>query len=179
MQRFILTGTPGCGKTTIIHALAALGHAVVPEAATDVIAEQHARGIAEPHTHPGFTDSIVAVQRARQLAAADATGAVQFFDRSPVCTHALAVHLGHSIGSTLAAELARIEAEGVYQRRVAFIDNLGFVEPTAARRISFEDSLAFERVHKASYRAFGYELIRIPAAPVDERVRRVLAIALG
>ena len=37
MKRFILTGAPGAGKTSILQALAAGGHAVVPEAATDVM----------------------------------------------------------------------------------------------------------------------------------------------
>jgi predicted ATPase len=37
MKRFILTGAPGAGKTSILRALAAGGYAVVPEAATDVV----------------------------------------------------------------------------------------------------------------------------------------------
>src|SRR5665213_1449806 len=44
MKRYILTGAPGAGKTTIIRALQAMGCAVVEEAATDVIAALHAQG---------------------------------------------------------------------------------------------------------------------------------------
>jgi predicted ATPase len=51
-----------------------------------------------------------------------------------------------------------------------------FCEPTAARRISFRDSLAFERIHEASYRAFGYELVDIPAGDVADRVDAVDAV---
>ena len=46
------------------------------------------------------------------------------------------------------------------------------------RRISFEDALKFEAVHEQSYRAFGYDLIRIAPASVEARVEEVL-MALG
>jgi len=57
--------------------------------------------------------------------------------------------------------MQRLEAERIYERRVFFIDNLGFCEPTAIRRISFEDSLGFEALHEEIYRSFGYECVKI------------------
>ena len=48
IKRYILTGAPGAGKTAIIRELARRGYAVVDEAATDVIAREHASGNAEP-----------------------------------------------------------------------------------------------------------------------------------
>jgi predicted ATPase len=175
MKRYILTGAPGCGKTTLIRALTALGHAVVEEAATDVIAAQHARGIDEPWRSPAFIDAIVAVQAERQRAA-DGPGDVQFHDRSAVCTYALSLHLGFPISPALEAEMARLESGRVFERTVFFIDNLGFVEPTAARRISFEDSLAFEKTHEETYRAFGYECVRIAPWEVSERTEAILRL---
>ena len=44
MKRYILTGTPGSGKTSIIHELKNQEYAVVEEAATDVIALEQANG---------------------------------------------------------------------------------------------------------------------------------------
>ncbi|WP_405824741.1 AAA family ATPase [Streptomyces sp. NBC_01390] len=128
---------------------------------TAVIAQAQALGEDQPWTRASFIDEIVALQRQREL---EATGPVQVFDRSPVCTHALATYLGWPVSPTLAAELERITSEGVYERQVFFVRNLGFCEPTAARRISFQESLAFERIHEDSYRAFGYELVAIPAS---------------
>jgi predicted ATPase len=58
---------------------------------------------------------------------------------------------------------------------VLFVENLGFCEPTAVRRISFEDTLRFEQVHADVYRRFGYELVPLPRASLDAR----LAIATG
>ena len=51
-----------------------------------------------------------------------------------------------------------------------FIRNQGFVRPTAARQISFEDSLAFERLHEQTYRDLGFQLVEVPAGPLADRV---------
>jgi predicted ATPase len=63
--------------------------------------------------------------------------------------------------------------EGVYETTVFFIRNQGFVQPTASRRISFEDSLVFEQLHEQLYRDLGFQLIEVPAAPLTERVALV------
>ena len=175
MLRFILTGTPGAGKTTVLRRLETLGYGVVEEAATAFITLCLAQGHAEPWACPSFLDDIVALQRQRQLQAATADVRVQFHDRSPICTHALSRYLGRPVSAALTAEIDRITREQVYQRRVFFVRNLGFSEPTAVRRITFADSLRFERVHEESYRAFGYELVDIPAAPLLDRVAAITA----
>jgi predicted ATPase len=170
MRRYILTGTPGSGKTAIIRALESEGHPVVEEAATDVIALANARGDTEAWRSPAFIDAILALQLRRLELAAKLAGEIQFHDRSPVCTHALCVHLGYIVPRSLSAAIARLLDEHIYERKVFFIENLGFVEPTEARKITFEDSLAFERVHEESYRRFGFELARIPAKELASRV---------
>lgn len=172
MRRYILTGAPGAGKTVLLRALERAGHAVVEEAATDVIALAQAEGAAEPWTDPGFIEATVALQAQRE---ARATGELVFFDRSPVCALALARFLGHPVSPRLNDELARIAAEGAYQRRVFLVRGLGFVTPTAARRISLADALAFERVHEAAYSELGYALVSVAPGTVAERVKAVLA----
>ncbi len=48
-----------------------------------------------------------------------------------------------------------------------FIRPIGFIEPTAARRISYQDSLRFEQIHEANMPGFSsFELIDIgPGTP--------------
>ncbi|TMR09872.1 ATPase [Nonomuraea turkmeniaca] len=121
-------------------------------------------------------DKIVALQRQRQLQSITAEPHVQFFDRSPLCTHALSTWVGHPISSALSTEIDRITHEQIYDRHVFFVRNLGFCEPTEARKISFEDSLEFERLHEQTYRAFGYQLIDIPAGPLAGRVATIRAL---
>jgi len=148
------------------------GYLVVEEAATDIIALRNAQGVTEPHTYPSFVDDITNLQKQRQLRVAGMEG-IQFYDRSPVCTCALSRWLGYPIPATLADEIDRIRVEGTYQRQVFFIENLGFCEPTQARRISFEDSIRFEKVHEETYREFGYECIRVAPQELAGRVEQI------
>jgi predicted ATPase len=178
MKRYILTGAPGAGKTTLLRQLERAGCEVVEEAATDFNAQEIARGVAEPWRSPGFIEGILALQKARQLAAAGRAGAIQVHDRSAICTLALCRWLERPVPASLAGELERIEAERIFERRVFFVANLGFVEPTQVRRISFEDSLKFERVHEDAYRELGYDCVRVEAAPVEDRVAAILG-AIG
>lgn len=170
MPRYVLTGTPGAGKTAVLRLLEVNGHAVVEEAATDIIALDDALGHEDRSHHHAFIDKVVNLQRQRQHAvAAD----VVFFDRSPVCTLALSHYVGVEPSPLLAGEVDRVMAEGVYEKTVFFIRNQGFVQPTAARRISFADSLVFERIHEQTYRDLGFDLVEVPAGPLTDRVALV------
>ena len=182
VRRFVLTGMPGAGKTVLLRRLEMLGYAVVEEAATDVIALEQARENAEPWLRPGFIDSIVDLQRRRQVAAGDRSGdvaGVQLYDRSPVCTLALCRFQGFSPSPALEAELARIAAEGVYQRRVLFVRGLGFIARTQARQISFEDALRFERLHEEAYRELGFECVDVVPGTIEERCGFVHGLCAG
>lgn len=178
MPRYILTGTPGAGKTAVLRLLEFRGQFVVEEAATDVIALEHALGNADPwNAGPGevsaFIDKIVTVQRSRQAHAGAAASAPVFFDRSPVCTLALSRYTGHPPTPLLVDEIDRVVTGRVYEPTVFFIRNQGFVERTAARRISYADSLTFERIHEGTYRELGFHLVDVPPGPLAERAALV------
>jgi predicted ATPase len=175
MKRYILTGTPGSGKTSIIHVLKSQGYAVVEEAATDVIALEQARGNPEPWRQPDFIDKIVRLQKQRQLQTSIDPDGLQFYDRSPICTYALSRYLGYPPSACLLEEMERIERENIYQKQVFFIENLGFCQPTEARKISFEASLRFETIHLETYTSFGYDCIKIPPHSLPKRVSSITA----
>ncbi len=92
-----------------------------------------------------------------------------------MCTAALAVYLGHPVSPLLASELERVKKEAIYQNRVFFIRNLGFITPTEARRISFEDMVRFEKIHEETYRDFGCELVSVGPGSLVERVSIIKA----
>ena len=176
MRRFIVTGAPGSGKTAIIRQLELDGFSVVEEAATDIIAAAHARGTVEPWRDPSFIDDIARLQRGRQMRASHQPDEVQFHDRCVVCTVALAVYLGYPLSPFLAGELERVRKDAIYQRRVFFVRNLGFVTPTAARRITFEETVRFEEIHEVTYRDCGFELVYVEPGTLADRVSEIKAV---
>ena len=175
MRRFVVTGAPGAGKTAIIRQLERDGFSVVEEAATDIIAAAHSQGVMEPWKNPSFIDSIVRLQRDRQMRASFQPHQVQFHDRCAVCTAALAKYLSHPFPPVLVSELERIKKEAIYEQRVFFIRNLGFITPTDARRISFEETVLFEKVHEAVYQDYGFELFSVAPETLEERVKVIKA----
>jgi predicted ATPase len=186
MRRYVLTGAPGAGKTSVLGALRDRGLAVVAEAATDVIGDRQADGVAEPWEQDDFIDRVVALQRDRLGAASSARpgretapgarpGRAEVHDRSAICTLALARYLGRPVTPLLAAEVARAVSAGTFAQPVFLLQPLGFIEPTAARRISYRDSLEFGRLHEAVYREHGFDIFEVAAAPVAERAAVIAA----
>jgi predicted ATPase len=175
MAAVILTGTPGSGKTTLLLALEGAGYPVVREAATDVIALGQARGVPEPWMQEGFAEQVMHLQIMREEKADSFSGpGPVWFDRSPVCTRVLALWLQKSAGGALSAALEKALEVWLSRfagsRRVLFVENQGFCAPSEARRISFEDSLAFEALHREVYTALGFECISVPAGPLQDRL---------
>jgi predicted ATPase len=173
MKRFVLTGAPGSGKTSVLRALAATGYPVVVEAATDVMAARLAAGDTEPWTDPIFIERIALLQRHRRQEPVSPGAMPQVHDRSAVCTLALAHHLGHPVPPVLEAEIAKVTEAGYFDRRVFFVRPLGFLQPTEVRRISYEESLAFEHLHETEYQRLGFEIVDVPAGPVAERAAAI------
>jgi predicted ATPase len=85
----------------------------------------------------------------------------------------LARYLGPGLSPFLTQELERVRKQRVYERQVFFIRNLGFITPTQARRISFEESLRFEKLHEDTYRELDFQLVYVAAGEVMERVRSI------
>jgi predicted ATPase len=166
MKRYIVTGTPGSGKTSILHELKSQGYGVVEEAATDVIAREQMLGNPKSWLQPDFIDTIVRLQKQRQLEASMHPHELQWYDRSSICTLALSQYLGFPASAYLLEEIERIERERIYRRQVFFIENLGFCQLTEARKITFEESLVFEKIHEKTYISLGYDLIKIAVLPL-------------
>jgi predicted ATPase len=151
----------------------------VAEAATDLIAARQAAGDPQPWDDPAFLDAITAEQARRQIDADTRPGPVHYFDRSPVCTLALARLKHFPVIPLLAAELDRITTGAVYERRVCFVEHLGFITRTPVRRIELDEALHFEQLHRDAYRELGYEAVSIPPAPSAERAAQILRLTAG
>ncbi len=177
LNRYILTGTPGSGKTVLIRALEMRGYNVVDEAATDVIQLEQAYGNPTPWTKPDFIENVTRLQIQRRQVFAKLNDNIQFFDRSPFCTLALAEYLGYPPPKMLLDEIEAIQKQQIYQNKLFFIENLGHCVESAARKITFEEALRFEKIHQAVYHAHGFTLINIPNQSILDRVQTILSAA--
>jgi predicted ATPase len=175
MQRFILTGAPGSGKTSILRHLEGDGFGVVEEAATDLIALRQSQGIAEPWTEPRFVEEVADLQMRRLEEASRAHDAVQLHDRSVICTLVLARYLELPGPAHLIQAVERSVRENLFDKTVFIVRPLGFIAPTAARRISYEESVRFGQMHEEAYRTLGFDLIFIEPGPVPDRAAAVVA----
>ena len=126
-----------------------------------MISQEQIKGIEKPWEEPNFVDKITRMQKERQM---NFSGNVQFYDRSPFCTYALGKYLAHWKGlefkpsPVLLDEIDRCLKSGVYQNRIFFFENLGFIEHTDARKISYEDALIFEQIHLDVYKEFSFDI---------------------
>jgi predicted ATPase len=169
MPPIILTGAPGAGKTTLLLELERLGHAVVPEAASDVMALETAKGVERPWENPDFIVKILNLQQDR--AARAQKGAIH--DRSVLCTLALCRFLGHPVPDALMDAVNDLKAR---QPLVFFVRLMGFITPTEARRISYAESQRFEAVHFDVYREADLEVIEVLPGGLEQRAAQIMAV---
>jgi len=174
---YIITGGPGVGKTTLINYLnKEKGEAIVEEAATRIIAEQHAKGVAAPWADgEKFRSAIAALQKAdREKIATPALAEKRFFcDRSPVDTFSYAIHLKAAPTDDLVEIVT--DSIGRYNPIVFLVENLGLCERTDFRPESLAEALEIEKVLEEGYRALGYRIVRIKPDTIEKRAEAVLA----
>lgn len=167
----VLTGCSGAGKSTLLDALARRGHRVVPEVGRQIVKEELAAGgDGLPWRDAGrFVDLALArsIEARRSL---EDSGETVLLDRSVVDIVSHARLIGHTIPAALGEEAARCR----YAREV-------FVAPPwpeifagdAERRKTFEAAVREFEALREDYLREGYELVEIPRAPVDDRIRFV------
>jgi len=163
MERFILTGTPGSGKTSVIEELGRLGHSVIHEAATEVIELEQSNGIEFPWKQTKFVPNIIKIQKERQI---NANEKIQFYDRSPFCTYALEKYFAHHTDNGIPSDIVQIELErcleqNIYSKNVFFFENLGFIVNTPARQITYKEAILLEQMHLEVYQSFDFNIILV------------------
>ena len=165
MKKYILTGAPGCGKSSIAQRLdIRYGEHVIREAAEDYIRMRQAEGQKQPWTDSDFQQKILELQIQRD-ARVPKDAARVFIDR------------GYEDGLAYSSEKALTEnirkAGGSYTK-VFLIENLGSTNTNEVRRENHEEAMRLEKRFEEIYKAKGYEVVRIPSTGLAERVQKIL-----
>ena len=168
--RFVVTGGPGAGKTTVLEALARRGYEHVPDSARAIIRERKAAGLSARPTPDEFGREMLRLYVDAYRAAKVAHEPV-FFDRSVV--DALAF-LADNDDISQAALRQHLEAFRYNETVFVLPPWEEIYRKDVERDQDFPHSA---RVHARLcdwYGRWGYETVEVPRAPVEERVEFVL-----
>ncbi len=169
---FVLTGGPGAGKTTLVEALHVEGFATTEEAGRGVIREEmEAGGEALPWIdRQRFAERMFEWELSSYRQAEREAGAV-FFDRGLPDTLGYLTLEGLPVPPWMEEEAWRLR----YHARV-------FVAPPwreifghdEERRQSWQVAVRTYETMVRTYTDFGYDLVELPCAPVEQRLAFVL-----
>lgn len=175
MKRYVLTGAPGCGKSSVLLELENRGFEVIREAAQDVIQRYHAKGIEKPWEDVMFQDEVLKLQLFREdKFQKDKT---YFLDRGVIDGLAYAREK-HPSRWWIEHQSHHRRKEGRYGYDVIFFLNpLDDVETNSIRREGIEEAKmidGFLREEYHSRRYFGDRFVEIPNASIEERADLIL-----
>ena len=168
-MRYVLTGGPGIGKTTVIEILASRGFEVVPEAARMIMEEEKAsNGNIFPWTDLAKFQEKVTIRQIELEK--EIKSDVAFLDRGVIDGYGYSV-----LGGITVPEIIEREGLGRY-RKVFALEPLNIYVNDGIR---LEDKEEARKIHDAiisAYKHFNYEIITIPVLPPEERVRYILSL---
>ncbi|MBL4863601.1 MAG: AAA family ATPase [Rhodobiaceae bacterium] len=176
LERYVLSGCSGGGKSTLLTELGRRGYRTVSEPGREIVREELEKGgDALPWINPqAFADRAIEMSVGAFDEVASHRGSV-FFDRSFIDAVSSVVHQ--------TGALSPDHTQLVHQRRYA---PMVFLVPPwpeifvtdAERQTGYEEAVAeYERL-LVSFELFGYKAVIMPKEPVEKRADFVLA-AIG
>jgi predicted ATPase len=173
-KKYLITGGPCAGKTSLLLALDLQGEEIIRETAEDFIRLQQARGIKEPYKSPDFQDNLLNLQISRELHLEWARakrgfidgGMPDFFVYYPLCGKKTPEH-----------KINTFLEQHPYESPVFFaLISKDKYEKTRVRRENLKMALEIENRLIEAYKKAGYDLYMIHNTSIDERVRKILHV---
>jgi predicted ATPase len=168
--RFILTGGPGAGKTTVLEALAERGYQYVPETARAIIKERLEAGLSPRPPLAQFGQDILQRDITYYWETV-VTDKPVFFDRGVI----------DALGLLYEAEAISPAEVEVYLREFPYNEMVFLLPPwesiyrtDAQRDQGYSEAVqVFERL-RAWYGQWGYKPVEVPRVEVERRVAFIL-----
>lgn len=165
-QKYVLTGGPGSGKSSIILALEMQEEYVIREAAEDYIRLRQAQGQPQPWTEADFQDRILDIQMQRE-ARIPLDAERVFIDRG------LADGLAYAKEGTATYKRIKAETEKARYEKIFIIEPLEYTERTEVRRENHDEALRLGEKLNEVCKKLGYEPIRISSGTLEARVHDI------
>jgi predicted ATPase len=169
IQKIILTGGPGSGKSSLILRLEQLGEYTIKESAEDIIKYNGALGNTQPWNDPNFQKWIYNLQKQREEQIPQGIQRI-FIDRGIPDGLGYCKHFNQEPFKELVQESQRLD----YHNQIFLIKNLGHCQKTNVRREDLSEALKLETALKESYQDLGYNIVKVPQLPLKERTEFIL-----
>lgn len=173
-KKYVITGGACVGKTTLLEELEKLGYETVPEAARQIIEREQGHHKLNPRWNPilPWTDLYKfqeEVERRQRCNENDIKNDVAFLDRSLVDGIAYA-----RLGDIEELPNLRKYITKAKYTKVFFLEHLPFYHKDDQR---YEDEKTSKDIHNEIYNVYtelGFDVVRVPAVSVKERVKLIL-----
>ncbi|KYK26722.1 hypothetical protein AYK26_07225 [Euryarchaeota archaeon SM23-78] len=171
MKKYVITGGPSSGKSTLLRALEKKGFAVIEESAKEVIFLEKQRGVNEPWLEETFVDfqtKIVELQLKKEAEIPSDTDIV-FIDRGVPDVLAYFKHRKFEPSQKLLECVKNRKYEKVF-----LLEQLPVHKKADYRVEDEQEAKRISQLIKQSYQSLGYDLISVPPLGVRKRVEFVL-----
>ena len=165
IQRYIITGGPATGKSSIIEYFQQKGHPCFEEVSRGIIQEQNIQTSAKNFD---FESAVFQERKTQYLAATK----LHFYDRSMLDGLAYMKLQNIPIPQQMLTDLTTHR----YESKVFIAPAWEEIYHQDSERLeSFEEAIAIDKSLREIYQSFGYELVEIPLTTVEERVKFILS----
>lgn len=171
LNRFVITGGPGGGKTTILTALAERGYNFAQESARRIIKERLAAGLS-PRPEP--------VSFAQEILSAD----IDKYRKADSCCHTFfdrgvldALYMLNEENALTQEQVEHYIQDFPYNRTVFLLPPWkGIYVTDSERDQTFEQAVEVYDGIKRWYLQWGYEVLEVPRSPIEKRVSFILDV---
>lgn len=171
MKKFVITGAPGTGKTSIINHLKTKGYNCIDEISREIISEQIARNgeILPWKNLSAFSESVFKIRESQLL---NCKNTLIFFDRGIVDIDAY-MKLGKL---EIPKHLEKSIKKNRYNTEVFYTPVWAEIYTNdEERKESLDQAKQIENEILSSYTFYNYQLIKIPKGSVEERANFILS----